>query len=55
VPASATIAVTIARSAEDVFAVLSNVENVALWSSNTIGETLITPGPLRRVLAGAQP
>jgi uncharacterized protein YndB with AHSA1/START domain len=40
--------VTIARPVEDVFAVLSDVGNVAAWSSNTIEETLLTPGPLRR-------
>lgn len=46
--ASTTMTVTIARSAEDVFAVLSDVENVPTWSSNTIQETLLTPGPLRK-------
>jgi uncharacterized protein YndB with AHSA1/START domain len=40
--------VTIARPVEDVFAVLSDVENVASWSTNTIEETLLTPGPLRK-------
>jgi uncharacterized protein YndB with AHSA1/START domain len=40
--------VTIARPVVDVFAVLSDVEKVATWSSNTIEETLLTPGPLRR-------
>ena len=40
--------VTIARPVEDVFAVLSDVGNVAAWSSNTIEETLLTPGPLRK-------
>ena len=40
--------VTIARSVEDVFAVLSDVRNVPIWSSNTIDETLLTPGPLRK-------
>ena len=40
--------VTIARDVEDVFAVLSDVGNVATWSSNTIEETLLTPGPLRQ-------
>lgn len=40
--------VTIARPVEDVFAVLSDVEKVARWSSNTIEETLLTPGPLRK-------
>jgi uncharacterized protein YndB with AHSA1/START domain len=40
--------VTIARPVEDVFAVLSDVEKVALWSSNTIEENLLTPGPLRK-------
>lgn len=42
------MSVTIARPVEDVFAVLSDVENVATWSSNTIEETLLTPGPLRK-------
>lgn len=40
--------VTIARAVEDVFAVLSVVENAPKWSSNTIEETLLTPGPLRK-------
>jgi uncharacterized protein YndB with AHSA1/START domain len=40
--------VTIARPVEDVFAVLSDVEKVPLWSGNTISETLLTPGPLRK-------
>jgi uncharacterized protein YndB with AHSA1/START domain len=40
--------VTIARPVVDVFAVLSDVEKVATWSSNTIKETLLTPGPLRK-------
>ena len=40
--------VTIARSPEDVFAVLSDVSKAATWSSNTIEETLLTPGPLRK-------
>lgn len=44
--ASTTMSVTIARSAEDVFTVLSDVENAALWSSNVIEEVLLTPGPL---------
>jgi uncharacterized protein YndB with AHSA1/START domain len=46
--ASTTMTVTIARPVEDVFAVLSDVGNVAAWSSNTIEETLLTPGPLRK-------
>jgi uncharacterized protein YndB with AHSA1/START domain len=46
--ASTTMTVTIARPVEDVFAVLSDVGNVATWSSNTIDETLLTPGPLRK-------
>jgi uncharacterized protein YndB with AHSA1/START domain len=46
--ASTTMTVTIARPVEDVFDVLSDVEKVATWSSNTIEETLLTPGPLRR-------
>ena len=40
--------VTIARPVEDVFAVLSDVEKVPIWSQNTIEETLLTPGPLRK-------
>jgi uncharacterized protein YndB with AHSA1/START domain len=47
-PASTTMTVTIAQPVEDVFAVLSDVTNVPKWSSNTIEETLLTPGPLRR-------
>ena len=47
-PASTTMTVIIARPVEDVFAVLSDVTNVPIWSSNTIEETLITPGPLRK-------
>ena len=46
--ASTTMTVTIARPVEDVFAVLSDVKNVPIWSSNTIDETLLTPGPLRK-------
>jgi len=48
VSASTTMTVTIARPVEDVFAVLSDVENVPIWSSNTIEERLLTPGPLRK-------
>jgi uncharacterized protein YndB with AHSA1/START domain len=40
--------VTIARPVEDVFGVLSDVKNVPVWSRNTIDETLLTPGPLRK-------
>jgi uncharacterized protein YndB with AHSA1/START domain len=40
--------VTIARPVEDVFAVLSDVTKVPAWSSNTVEETLLTPGPLRK-------
>ena len=40
--------VTIARPVEDVFAVLSDVRNVPIWSSNTLEEELLTPGPLRK-------
>lgn len=46
--ASTTMTVTIARPVEDVFAVLSDVTNVPIWSSNAIEETLLTPGPLRK-------
>ena len=46
--ASTTMTVTIARPVEDVFAVLSDVEKVAAWSWNTIEETLLTLGPLRK-------
>ena len=42
-----TMTVTISRPVHDVFAVLSDVENVPKWSSNTISETLLTPGMLR--------
>lgn len=38
--------VTIARPIEDVFAVLSDVENVSAWSENTFDEHLITTGPI---------
>ena len=48
VSASTTMTVTIARPPADVFAVLSDVENVPKWSANTISETLLTPGPLRK-------
>jgi uncharacterized protein YndB with AHSA1/START domain len=40
--------VTIDRPPADVFAVLSDVGNVPRWSSNTVSESLITPGPLRK-------
>lgn len=40
------LGVTIRRPVEDVFAVLSDVENVPIWSRNTIEEKLLTPGPL---------
>jgi uncharacterized protein YndB with AHSA1/START domain len=46
--ASTTMTVTIARPVEDVFAVLSDVKNVPIWSRNTIDETLLTSGPLRK-------
>lgn len=46
--ASTTMTVTIARPVEDVFGVLSDPRKVATWSSNTIEETLLTPGPLRK-------
>ena len=46
--ASTTMTVTIDRPPADVFAVLSEVGNVPKWSSNTISETLLTPGPLRK-------
>jgi uncharacterized protein YndB with AHSA1/START domain len=44
--ATTSLGVTIARPVEDVFAVLSDVENVPRWSRNTIEEKLMTPGPL---------
>jgi hypothetical protein len=47
-PATTTMTVTIARRTADVFAVLSDVRNVPIWSSNTIEEKLLTPGPLRK-------
>ena len=46
--ASTTMTLVIARPVEEVFAVLSDVENAARWSSNTIEETLLTPGPVRK-------
>ena len=46
--ASTTMTVTIDRPPADVFAVLSDVGNVPRWSSNTVSESLITPGPLRK-------
>jgi uncharacterized protein YndB with AHSA1/START domain len=46
--ASTTMTVTIARPVEDVFAVLSDVTNVPIWSPNTIEEKLLTPGPMRK-------
>jgi uncharacterized protein YndB with AHSA1/START domain len=46
--ASTTMTVTIARPVEDVFAVICDVEKAPLWSPNTISETLLTPGPLRK-------
>lgn len=48
VAASTTMTVSIDRPVEDVFAVLSDVGNASKWSSNTIEETLLTPGPLRK-------
>jgi uncharacterized protein YndB with AHSA1/START domain len=45
--ATARLGVTIARPVEDVFAVLSNVENVPRWSRSAIEERMLTPGPLR--------
>lgn len=44
--ATVRLGVTIARPVEDVFAVLSDVENVPRRSRNTIEEKLLTPGPL---------
>ena len=41
------LGVTIRRPVADVFAVLSDVEKVPIWSRNTIEEKLLTPGPLR--------
>jgi uncharacterized protein YndB with AHSA1/START domain len=38
--------VTINRPPEDVFAVLSDVRNVPLWSPNTIEERMLTDGPM---------
>ena len=45
--AAAKLGVMIARTVEDVFAVLSDVSKVRRWSQSTVDETLITPGPLR--------
>jgi uncharacterized protein YndB with AHSA1/START domain len=39
------LTVTIARPVEDVFAVLTHLENAATWS-RAVEETLITPGPM---------
>ena len=47
-PATTTMSVTIARPPADVFAVLSDVRNVPSWSSNTIEEELLTPGPMQK-------
>jgi carbon monoxide dehydrogenase subunit G len=44
--ASASVTVTIDRPVEDVFAVLTKVENAARWSRAT-EESLLTPGPMR--------
>jgi uncharacterized protein YndB with AHSA1/START domain len=44
--ATVKLGVTISRPVEDVFAVLSDVENVPRWSPRTIEEKLLTPGPL---------
>ena len=52
--ASTTMTVTIARPVEDVFAVLSDVKNVPIWSSNTIDETLLTPGRCGRARAAGR-
>ena len=43
---TASLSVTIRRSVEDVFAVLTHLENAATWS-RAIEETLTTPGPMR--------
>ena len=46
--ASTTMTVVIPRPVEDVFAVLSDVENAARWSLRTIEETLLAPGRVRK-------
>jgi uncharacterized protein YndB with AHSA1/START domain len=48
VPGMATFrsAITIDRPLEDVFAVLSDPERTAKWSSLTTGETMISTGPI---------
>ena len=45
--ATARLGVTIQRPVRDVFAVLTDVENVPRWSRSTIEETMLTPGPMR--------
>ena len=42
----AEVSITINRSVEDVFAVLSNFEHNAKWSSATIEDKITSPGPI---------
>jgi uncharacterized membrane protein len=44
--AKAEVSATINRSVEDVFAVLSNVENTPKWSSNALEERMTSKGPV---------
>jgi len=41
----AEVSITIKRSVEDVFAVLSNVEDTPKWSSNALEEKMTSAGP----------
>jgi uncharacterized membrane protein len=42
----AEVSITIKRSIEDVFAVLSNVEDTPKWSSNAVEEKMTSEGPV---------
>jgi len=42
----AEVSITIKRSVEDVFAVLSNVEDTPKWSSNALEEKMTSAGPV---------
>ena len=44
--ATTEMAVKIRRAPDEVFAVLSDVENVPKWSANTVREEMLTPGPM---------
>jgi len=43
---NAEVSITIERSIEDVFAVLSNVEDTPKWSSNALEEKMTSVGPV---------